>query len=169
VLRLFSWQSPDTVRSLWDVPNLLMQKTPADSFVATTKLIFTPNTRIENEQAGLVVMGRSYARVFLKSKADGIHVMYGHCKAADKGKPEEFKDMGKLNGRDVYFRGTMRQGGKCNFSYSENGTDYKEAGSFQATEGQWIGAKLGIFCTRDVRINDAGYADFDWFRITRLP
>jgi hypothetical protein len=37
--------------------------------------------------------------------------------------------------------------------------------TFQAETGQWIGAKVGIFCTRQNQINDSGYADFDWFRI----
>lgn len=28
-----------------------------------------------------------------------------------------------------------------------------------------LGAKVGIFCTRETEINDSGYADFDWFRV----
>jgi hypothetical protein len=24
---------------------------------------------------------------------------------------------------------------------------------------------LGLFCTSETKINDSGYADFDWFRI----
>ena len=53
--------------------------------------------------------------------------------------------------------------GKRNF---RNGDSYinliKE---FTATPGKWIGAKVGIFCTRKGETNDPGYADFDWFRI----
>lgn len=167
-LRLYSYQSPEVVRNLWDIPNILMQKTPADEFVASTKLKFTPNTKIEHEQTGLIVMGRSYARVFLDSRKDGIYLMYGVCDKADKGSKEEIKEISKLNGNEVSFRVTVRQGGKCTFAYSEDGSVFKEAGPFQATEGQWIGAKLGIFCTRDSKINDSGYADFDWFRISAL-
>lgn len=168
VLRLYSWLSPDTVHNLWDVPNILMQKTPADEFTATTKLKFTPNTKIENEQTGLLVMGRSYARIFLKSRKDGIYIMYGECNKADKGKIEEDKEIAKLPGNEVYFRVSMKAGGICVFSYSNDGKKFWETGTFQATEGQWIGAKLGIFCTRDSKINDSGYADFDWFRIEPL-
>lgn len=165
-LRLYSWQSPDTVRNLWDVPNVLLQKTPADEFKATTKLKFTPNTKIENEQAGLVVMGRSYARIFLQSRKDGIYLIFGHCKNADKGKAEELKELSKLNGNTIELSVTVKNGGQCTFSYRENGKNKEiEAGSFQATEGQWIGAKVGLFCTRDSKINDSGYADIDWFRI----
>ncbi|RYZ40070.1 MAG: glycosyl hydrolase 43 family protein, partial [Sphingobacteriales bacterium] len=169
MLRLYSWASPDTMRSLWDVPNVLMQKTPADEFTATTRLKFTPNTKIENERSGLVVMGRSYARIFLKSSKDGLYLTYGLCENADKGAAETEQQLAKLNGNEVYLRVTMRQGGKCTFSYSYDNRKFTEAGSFQAREGQWIGAKLGIFCTRDTTINDSGYADFDWFRIEPLP
>jgi hypothetical protein len=39
---------------------------------------------------------------------------------------------------------------------------------FQAREGQWIGAKVGMFCTRPAIVtNDGGWTDVDWFRITR--
>lgn len=168
VLRLFSYQSPDSVRSLWDVPNLLLQKTPADEFVATTKLKFTPNDKIENEQAGLVMMGRSYARVFLRSSKEGLFLAYGVCERADKGRKEKVQELAKLDGPEIYFRVTVKQGGQSVFSYSKDGKTFAEAGGFQATEGQWIGAKVGIFCTRDSKINDSGYADFDWFRIEPL-
>lgn len=167
-LRLFSWQPPDTVRNLWDVPNILMQKTPANEFTATTRLTFTPNEKIENEQAGLVIMGRSYARIFLKSSKDGIHLRYGVCQKADKGNKEEEQEIAPLNGKEIYLRVTVKAGGQCTFSYSYDNRKYTDAGNFQATEGQWIGAKMGIFCTRDSRINDSGYADFDWFRVEPL-
>lgn len=37
---------------------------------------------------------------------------------------------------------------------------------FQAVEGHWIGAQVGLFCTRDGRKhNDAGWLDVDWFEI----
>jgi len=164
-LRLYSWQPPDTVRNLWDVPNILMQKTPADSFTATTRLKFTPNPKIVGEQAGLVVMGRSYARVFLESRADGVWLMFGECSGADKGKRETTKAIARLSSADVTLRVEMRGGGRCRFSYSADGTRFTDVGGFTAVEGQWIGAKLGIFCIRSQKTNDSGYADFDWFRI----
>jgi beta-xylosidase len=165
-LRLYSWQSPDSARNLWDVPNLLLQKTPADEFTATTRLRFTPNPKLDGEQAGLIVLGRNYARLFLSSKKDGIYLVYGECNKADKGNAEVFREVQKLRTADLFLRLRMTQAGKCTFSFSEDGTAFTEAGSFQAVEGQWIGAKLGIFCIRDSRINDSGYADFDFFRIT---
>ena len=167
-LRLYSWKSPDTAINLWDVPNVLLGKFPADEFRATTKLKFTPNIKIENEQCGLVVMGRSYGRIFLKSRKDGVYITYGYCDKADKGNAEQFKELAKLEGNELALRVTVKPGGVCTFSYSYDDKNFTEAGNFKATEGQWIGAKLGVFCTRDTWINDSGYADFDWFRITQV-
>jgi hypothetical protein len=38
---------------------------------------------------------------------------------------------------------------------------------FNAREGLWIGAKVGLFCTRPKPLNDSGYADVDWFRVEK--
>ena len=38
---------------------------------------------------------------------------------------------------------------------------------FTAQPGRWIGAKVGLFCTRETQTNDSGYADFDWFRVDK--
>src|SRR5690606_25913484 len=60
-LRLYSQKIPEETKNLWDVPNVLMQKFPAEEFSITTKITFTPNAKLENEKTGLVVMGLSYA------------------------------------------------------------------------------------------------------------
>ena len=165
-LRLFSAKVPDSARNLWDVPNLLLQKFPTEKFTVTTKLKFMPNMKLENEKTGLVIMGMSYANLALKSKNDGIYIVYTTCKNAEKGKPEDEKTIEKLKGNEVYFRVTVTAGAKCQFSYSVNGADFTNVNDvFQAEPGKWIGAKVGMFCVRTQQINDSGYADFDWFRI----
>ncbi len=165
-LRLFSYMAPDTIKNLWDVPNVLLQKTPADEFMATTKFTFKPNTRLENERAGLVIMGYSYAGLALNSKKDGIYLTNFNCKDALKGNAENGQTLMKVNDGTIYFRVKVTAGAKCMFSYSLDGLKYTDAGTaFQAEVGRWIGAKVGIFCTRISQINDSGYADFDWFRV----
>lgn len=167
-LRLFSDKAVDSARNLWDVPNLLLQKLPAEEFTVTTKLSFTPNPKLENEKAGLVMMGQSYATISLKSKKDGIYLVYGVCKDAYKGNAENEKTIVKLSSPVVYLRVKVSKGAKCRFGYSTDGnsfTDMEE--EFQAEVGRWIGAKVGLFCTRITQINDAGYADVDWFRVDK--
>jgi beta-xylosidase len=167
-LRLFSDQWPDSAKSLWHASNVLLQKFPAPEFTATTKLTFKPNTALENEKAGLTIMGFSYASIGLKSRKDGLYIVFTHCKDAERGKTENETMLGKLNGSVIYLRVKVSEGGKCRFSYSPDGQQFTEAGDvFQAEVGRWIGAKVGLFCTRQSQINDSGYGDFDWFRVTK--
>lgn len=168
VLRLFSDKLPDSAKNLWYAPNVLLQKFPAEEFMATTKMAFKPNPKLENEKTGLAIMGLSYANLGLKSKKDGIYLVYTICKDVDKGKVENETVITKADDRIVYLRVKVLKGAVCKFSYSLNGKDFIDAGEeFKAEPGRWIGAKVGIFCTRETQINDSGYADFDWFRVER--
>lgn len=168
-LRLFSAQIPEYAKNLWNVPNVLSQKFPAEEFTVSTKLLFKPNKRIENEKTGLTVIGFSYANIALKNTKDGIWLVYTVCKDANKEKPEVETMIKKIDeGKEVYLSVKIMADAKCQFSYSIDGKIFLDAGEvFQAEVGQWTGAKVGLFCTRETQINDAGYADYDWFKIEK--
>jgi beta-xylosidase len=167
-LRLYSDNSIDSSKNLWNAPNVLLQKFPADEFVATTKLTFKPNMKLENEKAGLVIMGFSYASIAIKSKKDGLYIVHTVCKDAVKNNPEVEQVVTKIKEAAVYFKVRVSRGGKCRFSYSVDGKNYIEtAEEFQAEVGRWKGAKMGLFCTRERQINDSGFADVDWFRVDK--
>jgi beta-xylosidase len=167
-LRLYSYKPPGNTANLWFTPNVLLQKFPADEFTATAKLTFFPNNKLENERTGLTIMGLSYACIALKStKADGLLLIQTVCKDADKGTSEREEVIAKINSPSIYLRVKAGKNGLCNFSYSTDGLTYYNADqSFTAEPGRWIGAKVGLFCTRDSHSNDSGYADVDWFRVT---
>jgi len=168
-LRLYSDKIPDGAKNLWDVPNVLLQKFPAEEFMVTTKITFKPNAKLEHEKTGLVVMGMSYANIFLSSTKDGINIVHAVCQDAVKGNAESESIIAKLNGSQVYFRVTVKAGAVCTFSYSIDGKKFLEIGKpFAAQPGKWIGAKVGLFCTRTTQINDAGYADVDWFMVESI-
>jgi len=168
VLRLFSSKEPGSARNLWDVPNVLLQKFPAEEFMVTTKLSFYPNPKLENEETGLTIMGLSYACIKLVKKHDGTYLVYAVCDNAEKGETEKQNEIKKIDDNTIYLRVTINKGGICNFSYSPDGSNFvKAADTFQAKEGRWIGAKVGIFCTRKDQTNDSGYTDFDWFRVEK--
>ena len=166
-MRLYSYKPAWEVKNLWSTPNLLLQKFPAEEFVTTTKLVFTPNAKLENEKTGLVVMGLSYGALYLKNTKSGIELTYGVCQKASEDKPEKETVIDKVKpGEPVFLRVRVSKNAVCQFSYSTDGTDYKLVGeTFKAEPGRWIGAKMGIFCSRDTQTNDSGYADFDWFRV----
>jgi beta-xylosidase len=169
VLRLYAEQIPDSAKNLWDVPNVLLQKFPAEEFAAITKLTLVPNSKLENEKAGLAVMGFSYAYIGLKSKKDGIYLVQATCVNADEGKAENENIITKIKGSTIYPRVEIRAGGKCKFGYSLDGQQFIDLnGEFRAETGRWIGSKLGIFCTREMQTNDSGFADFDLFRVQRV-
>ncbi len=168
-LRLYSNKPVEGTKNLWGASNVLLQKFPAEEFMVTTKLGFTPNARLENEKAGLTVMGFSYANLALKSRKDGLYLVYTLCKDADNGKEEVEQQLMKAPGSTVYFRVKVTAGGMCRFSYSFDGQTYTAAGeAFKAETGRWIGAKVGLFCTREAQTNDSGYADVDWFRVEKV-
>jgi beta-xylosidase len=165
-LRLYSDKMPGGARNLWEAPNVLQQKFPAREFMVTTKLTFKPNPKLENERAGLAVMGLSYAGLALKRKPEGIYLVQVLGKDAGKGKEEQEKVLLKVPAPTVYFRVKVLEGAWCRFSYSLDGQQFTDAGeAFQAEVGKWKGAKVGLFCTRETQTNDSGYVDVDWFRV----
>lgn len=168
VLSLYSVPVSKNYKSLWDVPNLLLQKIPAPSFTATMKVTLTPDKRYDGERTGLVVMGLDYAVLALEKTAEGFRLSENECHKADKGKTEVENASVMLPDSTAYLRVKMADG-ICNFSYSLDGKKFKSIGKpFTAREGKWIGAKIGTFCTRPKVANDGGRADIDWFRVTKL-
>ncbi|HYP54645.1 MAG TPA: hypothetical protein VEQ42_13935 [Pyrinomonadaceae bacterium] len=163
-LRMFNVPLPEGHRNLWDVPNLLLQKFPAEEFTATTKLTFTPRT--DDEETGLVVMGLDYAYVSVKKRPEGLFVSQTIVKDAEGGARGNESAAVMLKGDTFYLRVKVSKDAVCRFSYSADGRTYTPAGQpFTARKGKWIGAKLGLFAVRTGRTRETGYADFDWFRV----
>jgi len=151
---------------LWEAPNLLLQKFPAEEFTAITKL--TLNSRTANEEVGFVVMGEDYQFVSLCSLEGGLVVRTVQCKNARTGGKEVELFSEKTEGNEIYFRVKVEKGAVSSFSYSVDGKRFRNAGpSFNAVPGRWIGAKIGYFALRDGVTNDAGTVDIDWFRMEK--
>lgn len=89
-LRLYSVDQREGWRNLGDTPNLLMQKTPADSFTATAKISFIPNPQLKEkgESCGFVLMGEDYAAIRLVDTDNGTILQYVECQDALKGTSE---------------------------------------------------------------------------------
>lgn len=163
-LRMNPVVQKEGARSLWDAPNLLLQKMPAPAFTATAKLTF--HHHFDGEKTGLVVMGRDYACLSLEQEAGKLFLSQAICEGADEGNEEQEIIKAPIGNNTVYLQVKVAEGGKCRFSYSLDGKRFTEFGKeFQAREGKWIGAKVGLFCSRKERMNDGGYVDVDWFRI----
>ncbi|MGQ0738054.1 MAG: glycoside hydrolase family 43 protein [Bacteroidota bacterium] len=174
-LRMFSVYQPDSIKNLWSIPNILGQKIPINEFSVTAQITFNP--RLEGEKIGLIIHGTDYAYISVVKKSDGNYFSFSVCKNADKGGEEiDNTEFGKIGNADlyqrkpnearIYLRVEVRKGGICEFSYSRDGNLWVMIPEkLIAKPGRWVGAKVGLFCTRPVKTNDAGYADIDWIRI----
>ncbi|MFN8241781.1 MAG: glycoside hydrolase 43 family protein [Bacteroidales bacterium] len=159
MLRLYSIPLPEGYSNLWDLPNFLGQKLPAESFSITTKM------RIGNGKAGLGILGRSYSSIYMEKSGDSILVKQVTCTDAEKKGREIINEAVILKNNEVYLRVSVSgPDANCSFSYSLNGKDFSKVGKeFKAVAGGWIGAKAGLFCLPGKKVT--GYADFDWFRV----
>jgi beta-xylosidase len=168
-LKLYSVPVPENYQNLWDVPNLLLQKFPAMEFTATVRLSFFPNPRIEGERTGLLIMGIDYAALSLEATENGLILSQVECINAPEGQRESVIHSRPVAGRTLYLRVNVDANAQCTFGYSTDGQRYQLIGRrFRAKEGKWIGAKVGLFCTRPVRNNDGGHVAVDWFRVAPL-
>ena len=165
-LRMNSVQLPTGYKNLWNVPNLLLQKFPAEKFTATARISIQP--RLEGERFGLVVMGLDYSLIGVTFNKGKLYLSQTIGKNADMGTPEVESTPFEIAGRDFYLRVAVAENATCSFSFSTDGKSFTNVGSaFKAREGRWIGAKVGLVYTRPGKFNDAGTADVDWFRIER--
>jgi beta-xylosidase len=163
-LRLINVSPSEGYRNLWDVPNLLLQKFPAQEFTATTKLSFTP--RADGEKTGLAVIGVDYAYLAVERRPSGLQLVPVIVRNADQGTPETPSPGVRVTGNTFYLRVRVSPDAKCVFSYSLDGKNFAPIGeSFTARPGKWIGAKVGIFALGTGAAGERGYADFDWFRV----
>ncbi|MEZ4896580.1 MAG: glycoside hydrolase 43 family protein [Saprospiraceae bacterium] len=163
-LRLNPALRPDTINR-WSAPYLLLQKMPAESFTVRTKVNF--HHHFDGERTGLIVMGIDYAHLSLIQENDQLQLQMTTCTKAQTGHPEQIQSQIPARSGVVELQVTVSSGGMCRFGYRYDSSSWQEIGPpFQAKEGKWIGAKIGIFCDRLAPENDGGYADYDWFRVS---
>lgn len=178
-IRIYGHPLSGDFRNFWEVPNLLLQKFPAPEFTATAKMTVTATK--DRQQSGLIVMGRDYARLSVEKSGDGFRLRLISCRNADRNGEEiaeevaelpcsSFRNAGSRDNydRDIWLRVKVENGGLCRFSYSLDGKKFHPAGSpFQAREGKWIGAKVGVFSVQPGADNQRGWTDVDWFRVSK--
>lgn len=176
--RVYTHKVSEKFQNLWEVPNLLLQKTPADKFTATTKIRFT--SKDQNQTGGLLMMGLDYSGLVVKRVGNDFQLLQISCKSADKGKPQTEQLIATLKPTavdqidyqpgthiDIYMRMSVNDG-KMHFSYSLDGKKYTKCGTeFTMREGKWIGAKIGFVAYEPGQKTNRGWIDADWFRVTR--
>lgn len=170
--------NPQPFKSLWEAGNLLLQKTPAENFKATTKIRFA--SKEDDQYGGIIMMGMNYQALVVRRMGDKFLLQQLYCKGADTGGIETEKTLATLKPTemdtipyspaiylDIYLQMKVKAG-KCQFAYSLDGKRYKDAGDlFTLRQGKWIGAKMGFVSERKNTLGNRGWIDADWFRVTK--
>ncbi len=176
--RIYTFKLSENWKSFWEIPNLLLQKTPADKFTVTTKLRMT--SKADGQFGGLVMMGLDYSALVVRRTGDQFQLVQMICNAADKGKQQRETILATLKPtavdkidykpgihEDVYLRLSVDQS-MLQFSYSSNGKKFTNCGEpFKMREGKWIGAKFGFVAAETDAKADRGWIDADWIRVTK--
>jgi len=177
-MRIYTHKLPEGWKNLWEVPNMLLQKTPADTFTATTKLRFT--SKADGQMGGLIMMGLNYEALVVKRVGREFQLLLLTCKDADKGKAQQETLIATLKPtaedqidykpgihEDICLRLQVSDS-KVRFAYSLDGKKYQDAGDWlPMREGKWIGAKFGFVAAETNAKADKGWVEADWLRVTK--
>lgn len=176
--RIYGHELSSHFKNFWEVPNLLMQKFPAEEFTATAKL--KVSAKDDGQLSGLIVMGWDYSWIGVEKQGEKFLLKQAICKDAEQGNLEQVSTLAVLEPskkfeaglfpnfeREIYIRVRVGKEAYCRFSYSLDGKKFTEAGTlFKARQGKWIGAKVGMFCVTP-HGKERGWVDVDWFHVEK--
>ena len=171
-------QSAQNFVNMRQIPNILTQKFPNDTFTATAKV--TVSGTQDGQESGIIIMGRDYARLAVEKRGDNFEIKLVECIGADQNNHEKSYDVALLPASrlncevpaatsdiDLWLRVKVGKDYKCTFSYSTDGKRFIDCGhSFTAREGHWIGARVGFFSIMP-QGHSRGWIDIDSFTITK--
>lgn len=176
--RIYGHELSSHFKNFWEVPNLLMQKFPAEEFTATAKI--KVSAKDDGQLSGLIIMGWDYSWIGVEKQGEKFLLKQAVCKDAEQGSLEQVSTLAVLEPsrkfeaglfpnyeREIYIRVHVDKGAYCRFSYSLDGKKFTEAGTlFKARQGKWIGAKVGMFSVTP-HGKERGWVDVDWFRVEK--
>lgn len=176
--RIYGHELSSHFKNFWEVPNLLMQKFPAEEFTATAKL--KVSAKNDGQLSGLIIMGWDYSWIGVEKQGEKFLLKQAVCKDAELGNLEQVSTLAVLEPsrkfeaglfpnyeREIYIRVHVGKEAYCRFSYSLDGKKFTEAGTlFKARQGKWIGAKMGMFSVTP-HGKERGWVDVDWFRVEK--
>ena len=176
--RIYGHELSPHFKNFWEVPNLLMQKFPAEEFTATAKL--KVSAKDDGQLSGLIIMGWDYSWIGVEKQGEKFLLKQAVCKDAEQGNLEQVSTLAVLGPsrkfeaglfpnyeREIYIRVRVSKEAYCRFSYSLDGKKFTEAGTlFKARQGKWIGAKVGMFSVTP-HGKERGWVDVDWFRVEK--
>jgi beta-xylosidase len=174
-MRLNCIPRDETIKTMWMMPNQLLQKLPGANFTATSKLTFENNPDAKQCSTGLILFGEDYAYIAIEQDVEGkLKLVQRLMNDARTSKNTETEVASiPIDQKTIYFRTKVEMvqnkepfDSKATFYYSTDGKTFKAFGKpFKLVAGRWVGAKIGLFATGTKLISDSSYADYDWFRV----
>ncbi len=149
-MRLYGHILTPDAPNFWEVPNLLLQKFPAEEFTATAKVKISAKASSEGVMSGLIVMGWDYGALGVEKTGDNFTLKLVTCHDAEQGNRQEAETIATIKPSrvyeaglypnlecDLYLRVKVGKGAVCKFSYSLDGKKFISAGQpFQARAGK---------------------------------
>lgn len=168
-LRLFAHPMPAYAPTLFDTPQLLLQKFPGLTFEAVADL--KVNGLAVGDYAGLIVFGFRYAYIGVRRDEAGIVIFAakGDAIAEQVLWQSTARSLASTLTDSVSLRVTVTDDALCSFAFRTEGTQFQSIPlpPFPAQESRWVGAKVGLFALNGDRSkNSDGFADITSFRIT---
>ena len=173
---------PTADDNLWHRKNVLLLKPDAPEETFTARVHFSPDSRYTGERGGIVVMGQAYSALFLDNTPQGLYLRQTENAKAHLGGVEQTWGELPAEDRDYWLRvslttldeplsGSTDRQVVAEFEYSLDGETFLPIGrAFDVRPGQWIGAKVGLFCSRPAKqINDGGWLEVKEFVIDSTP
>jgi hypothetical protein len=140
------------------MPNFLGQKFPARGFAVETLLDFSGGRR--GELAGLAIVGGAgHVALAAREASAGVEFVLIQGGAVER--------VGGLPAGPVRLRARVMPDGCFTLAFAPPGRELVTLPMrFIASEGGWIGAKVGVFAAALPGAGGGGHADFDWFRFS---
>ncbi len=178
VYRMYTHDLGTDAVSLWEAPNLLLQKPAGPAFTATAKVRFA--SKEDGQYGGIVMMGMDYSALVVLRQGEQFILQRHTCHDADKGKAETQVTIATLQPTerdkgeyapaiyiDLFLRMNISNG-TCQFEYSLDNKRFHPAGDpFAMRKGKWIGAKLGFLAECKGLRKNRGWLDIDYIRIRK--
>ncbi|ECR8692068.1 glycoside hydrolase 43 family protein [Salmonella enterica] len=159
--------APGGKRSLYDTPQLLLQKLPAPGFNVETKL--QAQFIHDGDEAGLVIYGeRFFALSVVCGK--GEHYLKATCgwNSDDNVVAHHSRNIQILPDAPVELKTVVNEDGICHFYWRTVTEQWKcISETFAAAAGKWTGAKFGIYALSAKEHQQRGSALFEYVLVNK--
>lgn len=102
-VRIYGHVLSENFVNFWEVPNLLLQKFPAERFTATAKL--KVSAKMDGQQSGLIVMGWDYSYIGVEKVGELFVLKQAVCKDAEQNTPETIVRLAEIPASRIYEAG----------------------------------------------------------------